>query len=238
VSNAPATRYSDRDVRENTEFFDIAQRYLQSYRGSFEYLLDCQRHFTVHGSLTVAMTRGVLNCMRNDPRVAGDLPAPQFWPDEPEATVTPIKGKKKKNRSSWKKRENPEPCEKTESHDGHYWGGETDYDDWCEGVPWLINREGYVVLPATVKRPFVIAKYAMKMIHKVADEGSHFVWNPEPHGWGWRWNDSPVLQVKLVCRYPSILREPRLITQPQAGELLLSGLELCRHCFSGDDLAT
>lgn len=243
MSFAPATRYSDRDVRENTELFDIAARYLQSYRGDFEYLQDCQRHYTVNGSLTVAMTRGVLNCMRNDPRVAGDLPAPKYGAPDTEATVTPIDRKKKNKRKNKGRRggiNNPRQCEKPESHRAHSWD---DHNEWCNGVPFAINREGTYV-PARFKPgvKFVLARGG-KMIHGIAPEGNHgFVWVPKQNEYGWLHEDWELfpfrvdLDVKLICKYPSWLRNPYLLRE---SDILRDGLHhgdlyvtpFCRHCF-------
>ena len=69
----PAYKYTDRDVRELPYLTQIAYTYLDAYQGDFEFLLDAKRiHY--QGVLATATIRGVLNCMRADPRWAGYLP--------------------------------------------------------------------------------------------------------------------------------------------------------------------
>lgn len=72
-------RYVDRDVRDDANLVDVAESYVQRYTGDFSFLLDCRERLVVGGGLTVSQVRGVLNCMRSDPRV-GHLPAPRREP--------------------------------------------------------------------------------------------------------------------------------------------------------------
>jgi hypothetical protein len=80
---APEHRYTDRDVRECPELVAAAEGYLRAYTGEFQFLVDAQRSLVSYGQpLPVAITRGVLNCMRADVRLWGTLPAP--LPPEPK----------------------------------------------------------------------------------------------------------------------------------------------------------
>lgn len=79
--NAPATRYTDRDVQEYPDLLAQAVDYVRNYRGEFDYLIAARDLCNATGTLTVAVARGVLNCMRSDPRVAASLQPPVQWPD-------------------------------------------------------------------------------------------------------------------------------------------------------------
>lgn len=74
-------KYTDRDVRNHPDLGEVVTEYLEAYTGEFEFLIDMRiRALGGHG-LTTGMVRGVLNCMRNDPRVR-DLPEPIATDDE------------------------------------------------------------------------------------------------------------------------------------------------------------
>lgn len=76
--SAPELRYTDRDVREDASLLPLAEDYLRGYTGDFAFLVDLRQALVSHGRpLTVANVRGVLNCMRNDPRVCLALPSPR-----------------------------------------------------------------------------------------------------------------------------------------------------------------
>jgi hypothetical protein len=68
-------RYNDRDVRDDPRLEGLAIEYLEAYTGEFEFLIDMKMRVAADYGLTTGMVRGVLNCMRNDPRVR-DLPEP------------------------------------------------------------------------------------------------------------------------------------------------------------------
>jgi len=73
--NPARDRYDDRHVREDSSLADVAEDYVQRYEGDFLFLRDCRERLAVGTRLSVAQVRGVLNCMRGDPRV-GNLPVP------------------------------------------------------------------------------------------------------------------------------------------------------------------
>jgi hypothetical protein len=68
-------KYTDRDVRENPDFYVTVIDYLEHYEGEFDFLVDCKMRVAMDRELTVGMVRGILNCMRHDPRVT-NLPEP------------------------------------------------------------------------------------------------------------------------------------------------------------------
>jgi hypothetical protein len=76
MTGSASHKYTDRDVRENElEMRHFVESYLERYHGEFEFLIDCKMRVAEGYTLSTGMVRGVLNCMRNDPRVKG-LPAP------------------------------------------------------------------------------------------------------------------------------------------------------------------
>lgn len=86
-------RYNDRDVRDNPDLHAVAVRYLEQYTGEFDFLVDMRiRALDEDYGLTVGMVRGVLNCMRNDPRVR-DLPEPGPQDTEEASNVVSITGR-------------------------------------------------------------------------------------------------------------------------------------------------
>jgi len=73
--NPAQDRYTDRHVREDVSLIDVAEGYAQAYTGDFEFMVDIRDRLRDGQRLTVTQVRGVLNCMRHDPRV-GHLPVP------------------------------------------------------------------------------------------------------------------------------------------------------------------
>jgi hypothetical protein len=80
-------KYTDRDVRENPDLREKAYCYAFYYEGDFEFMVAAKELAKISEELPVAVTRGVLNCMRADPRVAATLPAPQ--PQVQNARIIP-----------------------------------------------------------------------------------------------------------------------------------------------------
>lgn len=213
-------RFTDRDVRDHPVLADVARNYLIQYTGDFEFLLEMRRKCE---RLTVPQARGVLNCMRNDPRAmtalmeilrrlprAPELPAANGDGDF-EAKVVDIKVK-------------AHPvCEITHPHESHYLGRK----GMCRGIPYEINRGPYFHFPASVKRPFAVSKTG-NLIHVVAKDRHAVQWHPPLHSYGFGWCE---LYVNLLCRYPSSLRNPQLIDKERADILHdMLKMEWCRHC--------
>jgi hypothetical protein len=220
-------KFTDRDVRDHPLLVDIARNYLIQYTGDFEFLLDMRRKCE---HLTVPQARGVLNCMRNDPRAmtalmeilrrlprAPELPAAngdgEFREDE---KVVPFRLRRT---SGYGKKTN-EHCDETQPHHGHW----TDRNNFCPGIPWAINRAVFA-LPAKVKRKYAIAKSGT-LIHLVARERHAVQWFPrDSHGEGF---GRAELCVRLVCRYPSMLRNPVLTDELPEHHW---NLKLCPYCI-------
>lgn len=69
-------KFTDRDVREDPWLASLARDYALRYTGEFEFMV-AARELAAVDNMPVAVVRGVLNCMRADPLVAGSLPAPR-----------------------------------------------------------------------------------------------------------------------------------------------------------------
>lgn len=227
MSAAPETKYTDRDVRESPDLAEMAVEYVEQYGGEFEYLIDMKMRLAQGYDLTTPMIRGILNCMRHDPRITG-LPAP--LPPEEGVVVELRPAKRKKRKSHVWDRENPVPCNEIKSHDAHTWRPDGEHYEWCNGVPWAINRLSSIYLPAQVKLPFVVARSG-KLIHRVGPTDHWVEWWPNRHEWGFNRILQPELTVKLVCKYPSVLRQPLLLTAERAEQIIeVCELDWCRHC--------
>lgn len=167
-------KYTDRDVRDNlTEAIETVTDYLESYTGEFEYLVDCKMRLAHGMTLSVGMMRGVLNCMRNDPRVKDTLPEP--LPEQP-AEVVSI------NRASSRQRKwGPADCDIETDHGGHYIGDEELFQrrHYCSGR-WSINREAYT-LPAKIKPIYTsVVTRTGALIHRLTGEAL-VTWFPHSH---------------------------------------------------------
>lgn len=159
-------KYTDRDVRDNPgQMFALVEEYLNNYTGEFDFLVDCKMRVAQNVSLTTGMVRGVLNCMRSDPRIRLQMPAPRAYDEEEEAEVVPIGRKRKKQ------------CSITEPHPPH---DETDETWYCRGV-YEINRSRYD-LPATIKAGYVVARTGA-LVHQATGVGS-VLWLPNAHEFG------------------------------------------------------
>ena len=229
-------KYTDRDVRENPDFYLTVLTYLAEYEGEFDFLVDCKMRVAMDRDLTVGMVRGILNCMRHDPRVT-DLPEP-LQPHEAKVIQMPRK-KKKSNRGKI--------CDITEFHREHggwvFKDGDYFYADGyerCNGL-YAINRQDFQV-DAYVKAPFMMSRSG-KLIHRVGRNtgDAWYMWRPEVHQKGWRyWRDGdPDLYVRTLCKYPRIIDNPTLLEECHLDEALASLVgssvhthELCKRCFA------
>lgn len=222
-----ALKYTDRDVRENRDFESIALQYLENYEGEFAFLIDCKMRIASGLTLSTGMIRGILNCMRVDPR-APEMPDPLPASDMGEVIqMSPRKKKFKRRRY-----DDLPICPLTEAKLEHThklitseWRDQYQY---CGGY-YHINRSIFH-LPATVKAPFLAARGG-KMIHKAEGSG-HCEWYPNAHGWGYSKYSGAHLSAKTACKYPSWITQPILLFEAQFSFLDGSPVPLCRHCFS------
>lgn len=232
-------KYTDRDVREDRSLIEHVEAYLDGYSGEFEYLIDMKMRHASGLPLTVGMVRGVLNCMRHDPRVR-DLPAPK--PQEPGTvtSLTEVRKERDERPARRSRYRGSKPCADARAgglHDRHDWKSEDRQDTYtCEGV-FAINRgstdssgywSGDVAAVTRIKVPYVAARGG-KLIHQVGDpERSHFVWRGRRHEWGYY---DMYLSVKTKCQYPSFLNDPYLLTEPESETMIALGdRRPCPHC--------
>lgn len=227
MNAAPNLRYTDRDVRENPEFIPLVHNYLKSYEGEFQYLVDCKMALMHHGALPTALMRGVLNCMRNDARIVGQLPTP--LPIQLEAEVIPMKRKAK-----WTKLKYLD-CDITEPHPAHP-REQVSADvvrNYCHGI-YEINRISFYRLPAKVNDKYtaVVGKTGL-LVHKLTGE-AEVGWMPYAHQWGflegYGMNGSFVdVFYKTHCKGASIIKNGVLLTSLDAEMILRNRTILDLH---------
>lgn len=212
-------KYTDRDVREDSTLKLLAEEYIQNYGGDFEPLVNAVAIYRDTGDLPVSIVRVVLNCMRYDRNVAPHLPNPKKYE---MGAVVEIERHRKKRKNYY------QDCDNFESHYGHSWQGEENDTYWCSGVPFLINRETFSTC-ATVKFPLAKARHG-KLVHHITGE-AWIYWLPPSHTYG------PAraieLQVKSLCKYPSVIVRPQLLSAEKATSLISlnpADLALCPYC--------
>jgi len=233
-------KYTDRDVREGGEqLYQRVEDYLTYYEGEFAFLIDCKMRLAQGQGLHIGMVRGVLNCMRVDPRVR-NLPDP-MGPTE-DAEVIEMRPKKKE----YKLRE----CDIEDFHGphGHYSHSiltKIEFNEdpcrHCEGK-YAINRVEAIWVPATIKRPYMISR-SSNLVHKLDGEAGYNYY-PERHAWGWLFD--PVLRAKSLCTFPRWINTPVLLTPEEASYAVhdkpdflntyrmsasRKPIEFCKRCF-------
>lgn len=198
-------KYTDRDVRDNkAHVTELVTDFLESYTGEFQFLIDCKMRLAQGLELTVGMMRGVLNCMRADPRILVDMPDP--LPIE-EAKVIRLPRK-------W----GPSDCYEPLDHGGHYIGEEKDFErrHWCSGR-WSINRRGFV-LPGTITGKYTaIVTRTGSLIHRLNGD-AEVRWFPEAHSKGY-WQDPEIIYL-TCCKGCSRVRNGFLLTHHDVTNLL------------------
>lgn len=193
-------KYTDRDLRANHDLYEDVYRYLRNYTGEFDFLVAAKLALEASDNLPIGVARGVLNCMRADPRVAHSLPAPM---PVPEGEVLIFRKKNKKRRYG-----DTEQCALTDSHDSHSHRPDGTYL-WCPGIPFEINREGVYQRDALVKARFALARTGA-FIHGTTGQG-RVTWYVPRHEYGWMEPQlTPDLWVKTLCKIPSWVKNPTL----------------------------
>lgn len=221
-------KYTDRDVREDENLTDAAIDYLERYQGEFDFLVDCKMRIANGSGLNVGMIRGVLNCMRHDPRVK-NLPEP--LPVE-EGQVVPMKG-----RAQIIRRGSPR-CKVPEFHDAHRVpkesnGGVYQWEGHCPGI-FEINRDHVIEAKAHVTVPYIAAQSESSYLHRTGQSrwNAKTHWFPNVHRWGFQELD-PDLYVRPACTFPRIIRNPFLLDDVEMFELQNSDepRNYCPRCF-------
>ena len=221
MSAAPQIKYTDRDLREDVALHDRAEEYARNYTGEFQFLIDAKMSLERDGGLPTPVARGVLNCMRVDPRVAGTLPPP--LPPQ-VATVTTLRPAR---RLSWG---GTQPCGSAEEHDYHSWEDEKkryNCNGWHKINRGTVDSSGYrdlqVLMEAKTTKTLATARGGA-LIHKILYVST--VWTANPHKWGF---NTVTLSVKTKCKYPSILVNPWLL-DADFESAVLADRKPCPHC--------
>ena len=58
MNAAPDIKYTDRDVRENSDLVGAAYAYVENYQGEFQYLIDCKMRVASGETLTTGLVGG------------------------------------------------------------------------------------------------------------------------------------------------------------------------------------
>lgn len=198
-------KYTDRDVRENDALVEAAVEFLENYHGEFEFLIDCKMRLSAGGDLSVGMIRGVLNCMRADPRVR-NLPEPVLFLDE-DAKVVDMKP----YRRDRVKIVRPGP------------------------PVYEINRPWSIRTKAHINVPYVAAKSETSLLHKVEDSWDHyFEWITNQHDIGFRWWDlhvKPLCRQPQGLKNPILLTRTQMIWLQAGNEEGMLRRPYCGRCF-------
>jgi hypothetical protein len=222
-------KYTDRDVRENPDFENIAIEYLMNYEGEFAFLIDCKMRIASGMGLSIGMVRGILNCMRVDPR-APELPDPQNW--DGDADIIPMPERRQPRRHY----QNKVDCLKTEPHQHTQDDFRTMH--YCPGI-WAVSRnEGNYSykLPAKIHPGyiFVTAKSPSSvLVHRAM--WAEVEWFPYIHEFGWA--RPPQVIIHTNCAYPYYLRNPFLMRVEDVDEFQSTfQLARCVRCFGERDI--
>jgi hypothetical protein len=229
-------KYTDRDVRENDELTEAAYEYIEQYTGEFAFIIDCKMRVASGESLTVGMVRGILNCMRVDPRVR-NMPTP-LPPDE---TVVAFE-RPPRRQFRQLPRYQRKACDIEKYHGPHGGAGDSEYH-FCHGK-YAINRGGYSYRRDAYLHDdilYVAGKSPTTLLHKTMvphwtrdpkQPSAAYEWFPEQHGWGWAFR--PKLRVFPYCKTPQNLVQPILLTEENM-TIMQSDEELwrprCHRCF-------
>lgn len=217
MSAAPQLKYTDRDVRENPEFYGMVVNYLTAYEGEFPFLIDCKMRLAQDYDLSTGMVRGVLNCMRVDPRV-GNMPEPMIF----DADIIPMPERPYSGRPF---RPAKVDCDRTDYHSHSY-------NDWktmnfCPGK-YKTERSGPYRRPADMKPQFHFVKAkspSTTLIHRAT--AVEFEYWPVMKDYGWAKQSEMI--VHTDCRYPYYLRNGLLLTIETVAQI--KGARRCMHCF-------
>lgn len=195
-----AIKYTDRDVRENPQYYDMVVEYLEQYQGEFEFLVSCKMRVSSGIDLSVGMVRGVLNCMRADPRV-GVMPEPVPMPEFDTDLVPEVDTYRRPRRLKPVKG----ICTRTDYH-------EHKYSDWntlefCPGK-YEYDRPATYLMAATSSYALAVAKSLQSgLVHQIGEV--QIQWYANPHKSGW--HKKPDVIVRTTCGMPASLRNPHIL---------------------------
>lgn len=218
-------KFTDRDIRDGGPILhQQAVAYLQNYTGEFDLLIDCKMRVSQGMELTVGMVRGVLNCMRNDPRVK-NLPKPKDWSADHEAEVIQIRPLTDRC-----------PDEGTE-HNSHWYPSKQGGQRHCNG--WHSINRSITYTRARFHAPYLRGR-ASNLIHRSTHVGE-VVWFPRGyHKFGQA--EPAKYWVGTMCPIQN-LNEPSLLdaadvraSEPYkapTSSMKYKEVTLCARCFPG-----
>lgn len=212
-------KYTDRDVREDAHLTALAEEYLEEYSGEFEFLIDCKMRLASGMDLTVGMIRGVLNCMRVDPRLKIQLPDPRPI-DSKVVDLFPPRTKKTKRLECPLKEAGIFHLHKRHDYNGNYL--------YCDGL-FRINRSDFQI-DATLKSDLYVVSKSGAFIHKPTS--AWFMWRVFVHKEGYYAND---FYVRTECNYPRVIKNPLLFKTEQTNKVIEDAdgdRMLCPRCFT------
>lgn len=222
-----ALKYTDRDVRENPDFYGRVHNYLVDYSGDFQFLVDCKMRIMSGIELPVGMVRGVLNCMRIDPRVT-NLPEPLVYEEcDFDADVIPMR--QGYGRGPTKQKIARRDCQIEEYHTHTF--KDWEYLNFCPGK-YEYDRDIYD-LPATIHSEYTAIKAKSPSVFRIHKVGrAMFQWFPNRHEAGFYREPQPI--VWTHCKFPRYLRDGILLNNQMLAELLNDDNEQyfwCERCY-------
>jgi hypothetical protein len=254
--------YTDRDVRDNPGYREAVEDYLSDYTGEFGFLIDMKMRAANGVDLTTGMVRGVLNCMRHDPRVK-HLPTPTEEDFEDVDNVVPMRGKEERaarerhpagrrrpsseaERRVRERQETPVCPLLGQEHGIHWYGYEG--ADVKPGSQWhclgwhAITRE--ITRTAARFHGDYLRGTASNVVHRSTHEGE-VVWFPDHfHEEGGvhvsSWSVKPVCYTPPIQRAQTLTAEQVKVARPLRTPSATQGgkyprVTLCRRCFPGTD---
>jgi hypothetical protein len=242
--------YTDRDVRDHPGYRQAVERYLEGYTGEFGFLVDMKMRAANDVDLTTGMVRGVLNCMRHDPRVT-DLPAPTSEDFDDVENVIPMRSKEERaardRHPAGKGLPERRPCPYAgQEHDSHWYpdGWPNNSQSRCHG--WHALTREYVDVRVRVNRGYARGR-SSNLIHRTTGEGGG-TWYPAPghlhveggeHRWGSFW--AGVRCTVYTLKGPTLLdaagvRQAQPYDTPTATAYgKYEDVTLCPRCFPGSE---
>jgi hypothetical protein len=240
--------YTDRDVRDNPGYRDAVERYLDQYTGEFGFLIDMKMRLAARVDLTTGMVRGVLNCMRHDPRVT-DLPAPAEEDFDDVDNVVPMRGREERRardrHPAGKALPERLPCPIGEGveHDSHWYADGWPNNSQSRCLGWHAMTREPVKVRVRVNLGYARGRQS-NLIHRTTGEGTGLWWperwhEPSPHRAGSF--EAGVRCTVYVLKGPTLLDAAgvRAATPYDTPTATAYGkyedVTLCPRCFPGSE---
>lgn len=188
-------KYNDRDVRDNPDLRLVAIDYLEQYTGEFDYLIEMKQRLALDMELTDPMVRGVLNCMRHDPRIDG-MPEVVLQTESAYSNVVAFRKPTKKSRGRLEC-----PLFANGIYHHHKMGWTVDFPISCRGL-YRINRQ-IAVMDAKIHTKYVVARQG-SVVHRATGVGWTRWYPPGSHEYGFADWTTPELIAGVECMIRSV----------------------------------